>query len=151
MLLEEQGLLDKVEIVASDLSEAALGRARAGVYSVRALRQQPNHPLAARYLERSNDNLLAAPKLLGAIDYRCLNLMDEAAVAGLGMFDLIVCRNVLIYFRDARASKLIQCLAKQLTSRGALLVGAAESLMRFGSELVCEEQGGAFLYVKQAP
>jgi len=150
MLLAQEGVLDRVEIVASDLSEAALERARAGRYPVRALRQQPNHPLAARYLERNGESLRAAPELLAAIDYCCLNLMDPEALERLCSFDLIVCRNVLIYFRDARASELVQRLTRRLVPGGALLVGAAESLMRFGSELACEEHGGAFLYVKQA-
>ena len=150
MLLEEEGLSQKVEVLASDVSESAVQRAKSGVFSPRALRQSATHPLSSRYLERRPDALVARPGLLSSIDYRRINLTDEATLDQLGGFDLIVCRNVFIYFGDACARRVVDQLATLLAPGGALLVGVSESLMRFGTALACEEHRGVFFYRKQS-
>ena len=150
MLLQEAGLADRVQLIASDISESALARARSGLFSPRALRQHERHPLAARYLERLPTALRAQPDLLGQIDFRRINLTDDETVQKLGSFDLIVCRNVLIYFGDQHAKEVVDRLTDLLAPGGALLVGVSESLMRFGTKLVCEERSGVFFYRKQS-
>ncbi|MDB4990858.1 MAG: chemotaxis protein CheR [Myxococcaceae bacterium] len=151
MLLEESALSGRVQLVASDVSESALRRARSGKFSPRALRQGREHPLASRYLERSAAELTASPALLAGIDFRRINLTDNEAVQKLGSFDLIVCRNVLIYFGDQHARQVVDQLTELLAPGGAILVGVSESLMRFGTKLVCEERGGVFFYRRQSP
>ena len=79
-----------------------------------------------------------------------MNLIDESAVASLGKFDIIVCRNVLIYFNDDTVRRVATSLAKSLRDNGHLLVGASESLLRFGTMLTCVERDGAFFYRKAA-
>jgi chemotaxis protein methyltransferase CheR len=69
-------------------------------------------------------------------------------VTALGTFDAVICRNVLIYFRDETTQAVVARLQRALTPGGALLVGASESLMRLGTALICEEHGGAFFYRK---
>lgn len=149
MLLREQGLEAHVDVIASDLSESALARARNGVFSPRALRHQHNHPLAKRHLETRPDAIVAPAELVSSIDWRCINLLDQEALDALGRFDLVVCRNVLIYFGDERARSVVASLSDMVLPTGALLVGVSESLMRFGSPLVCEERGGVFIYRPQ--
>ena len=149
MLLAEEGLSRSVDLLASDVSRSAVQRAKSGVFSPRALRQAQSHPLSGRYLERRPDALVARAGLLDAVDYRRINLTDESTLAKLGGFDLIVCRNVFIYFGEACARRVADQLATLLAPGGALLVGVSESLMRFGSTLVCEEHGGVFFYRKQ--
>lgn len=146
ILLAERGLLDRVEIVASDISAAAIAKARAGVFGRRALRDGHPGELAARYLEGAPTELTAIPRIREAPRYATINLLDDERVRELGEFDAIVCRNVLIYFRDAQIVRIIQTLAERLTAGGVLLVGVSESLMRFGTRLVCEERGGSFFY-----
>lgn len=150
MLLEERGLLEQVELLASDLSEEALRKARQGRFSPRALRHHTNHPLAKRYLVREGDELHVPSKLLRSIDFRQVNLVSEQEVAALSMFDVILCRNVLIYFRDERARVVLRHLTDRLVPNGAMFVGVSESLMRFGGVLRCEEHGGAFVYCKRS-
>lgn len=149
MLLHERGLLGQVELIASDLSRSVLARAKSGVFGGRALRQNPDHPLAQRYLSRRGSEIVAARELVAAIDYRCINLSDPDAIAALGSFDVIACRNALIYFRDQGARTIVANFTRQLRPQGVLLVGVSESLMRFGGELVCEEHGGTFVYRKR--
>jgi chemotaxis protein methyltransferase CheR len=77
-----------------------------------------------------------------------LNLVDAQAVAALGTFDAILCRNVLIYFQDATARAVVDSLPRALVPGGRLRVGTSESLLRFGTALLCEERRGAFFYSK---
>jgi chemotaxis protein methyltransferase CheR len=79
-----------------------------------------------------------------------VNLLDDAAVAELGVFDAIVCRNVLIYFRDETTISVLGRLHRALTPEGRLLVGVSESLIRLGTAFQCEERGGAFFYRKSS-
>lgn len=148
MLLDDRGLLEHVEIVASDLSTTALARAMSGRHGRRSLRDGHPQQLAARYLESSREGLLVAPKIRDAVRFERANLVDDAAVARLGTFDAILCRNVLIYFRDARIVRVVERLARALAPGGLLAVGVSESLLRFGTSLVCEERGGSFFYRK---
>ena len=146
MLLEERGLREQVEIVATDLSAAVLARAAGGRYSRRSLRDGHPAAIAARYLETSPQGVSVAPRIRAAVQFQRLNLIDAAAVAKLGLFDAILCRNVLIYFREQRVVTIVEQLGNALRSDGLLTVGVAESLLRFGTSLTCEERNGSFFY-----
>ncbi|WP_373045269.1 CheR family methyltransferase [Vulgatibacter sp.] len=146
MLLEDRGLLDRAEIVASDISGRALARAKRGVYSRRALRQVPERHLVERWLEVHPDEIRIDRSLIDRIDWRRINLLDDAAVGSIGTVDAILCRNVLIYFRDDVITQVVDRLASALRPGGVLAVGVSESLLRFGTRLACEERGGFFFY-----
>jgi chemotaxis protein methyltransferase CheR len=150
MLLEQNGLLDKVELIASDVSSNALNRARSGEYSRRSLRQVAAPELADKWLVVREQGVSVKPALLAAVSFRQLNLLDAGAIAALGLVDFILCRNVLIYFRDATAIRVVDQLARQLRPGGVLVIGISESLLRFGTALTCEENAGVFLYRKPA-
>lgn len=149
VLLAERQLLHACEIVASDVSAPVLARARLGRHPRRSLRRD-GLALAERWLARHHDEIIVPEALRAAISLRRVNLCDAAAVAAQGMFDLIVCRHVLIYFAEPTIMRVVASLTERLRPRGALLVGAAESLWRFSTGLVGEEQGGTFLY-RRAP
>ena len=146
MLLDRRGLLDRVEIVATDISEAAIAKARSGIHGRRSLRDGHPVELAARYLEAGPRGVRVAPAIHAAVDFSVANLFDAHGVEALGRFDAIICRNVLIYFRDARIVQLVEMLRRRLMPGGAIAVGVSESLMRFGTGLVCEERSGSFFY-----
>src|SRR5262249_18483311 len=134
MLLADRGWLDRVEIVASDISERALARAQRGEYAGRSLRAlDAGRP--GRWFDRRGEALAVSRRLVEAIDWRRVNLVDRAAVAALGAFDAIVCRNVLIYFADNTARQVVESLTAALEPQGVLMVGAAESLLRYGTSL----------------
>ncbi|GEN10669.1 chemotaxis protein methyltransferase CheR [Myxococcus fulvus] len=148
MMLADRGALAGVEIVASDLSSRALERARSGDHNLRSLRALPPG-VEGRWLERGVEGRVRVkPELVDAVQWKRVNLVDEAAVARLGAFDAILCRNVLIYFQDDTARRVVVSLAGALKPSGQLLVGTSESLMRFGTALSCEERRGAFFYTK---
>ena len=147
MLLAARGILQQVDLLASDVSVQALERARSGRFSRRALRQEiPS--FAAQWLDVTDKGVAISPRLTKAIEWRRINLMDDAAIAALGAFEVVLCRNVLIYFSDATTRRIIDRLSGVLRPNGALFVGVSESLLRFGSSLICEEKNGVFLYKK---
>jgi len=147
MLLATYGILEAVELVASDISGTALARARTGRFGRRALRYDiPG--FAAGWLDVGEREIVIRRRFTDAIQWRRLNLLQQDAVAAMGLFDVILCRNVLIYFSDDTVRRVVTSLAGQLVEGGALFVGIAESLLRFAIPLSCEEQSGIFLYKK---
>jgi chemotaxis protein methyltransferase CheR len=159
LLLEEAGIRDRIDIVATDVSARALARAREGTYNSRSLRALPDGgappgfsellgALTARTIVREGTRAHVARTIIGGIDYRQVNLLDDGAVAALGTFDLVLCRNVLIYFADATVKRVVSGLTRALGADARLIIGASESLLRFGTLLRCEERGGAFLYTR---
>jgi chemotaxis protein methyltransferase CheR len=142
MLLAARGCRHRVELVASDL----LARARAGAWTLRALRQVPELALVERYLTVDARSVRVEPGLIADIDWRRINLIEPDQVATVGLCDVILCRNVLIYFDDQTLLHVVESLVRQLRPGGVLLIGVAESLLRFPTSLVCEEHRGVFVY-----
>jgi chemotaxis protein methyltransferase CheR len=148
MMLDEAGVLPLTDIVASDLSLRAHRLARERGFGPRSLRGLPVE--ARRWMRIEGDRGHVDRRLFEAVDWRQVNLTEPAQIATLGTFDVVVCRNVLIYFSDETIQRVVRMLAEQLRPEGRLLVGASESLLRFGTFLECEERGGVFLYRKSA-
>jgi len=146
MLLAERGLLDQVEILGTDVSAEAIAQAKAGRHRKRALRDEHPAELAARYLRPEGHSVTVDPRLRAAVTFKTVNLFDAGAVRMLGAFDVILCRNVLIYFRDELITRVIDHLTAALLPDGLLAVGVSESLLRFGTGLVCEERANSFFY-----
>jgi chemotaxis protein methyltransferase CheR len=145
MLLAARGMLDQVDLVASDISATVLARARSGRFGRRAVRGEiPS--FAQRWVTVDASGVALPSHLTQAIDWRQVNLVDTTAVRALGTFDVILCRNVLIYFSDDTVRGVISQLMARLAPGGALFVGISESLLRFGLPLRCEEKNGVFLY-----
>ncbi|MEA2238363.1 MAG: chemotaxis protein methyltransferase CheR [Thermoanaerobaculia bacterium] len=119
-----------VEILASDLSTRALAAAREGVWSVERGNTIPEHLKKAwmlRGIRSEEGRMRAHPKLKSMIEFRHINLNDrEYGVRG--SFDLIFCRNVLIYFSRESKAHVIDKLQQQLSPSGLLFLGHAESL-----------------------
>jgi chemotaxis protein methyltransferase CheR len=150
MLLAERGILDQVEIVASDISGTAIARAQTGRQGTRSLRDGHSEALTARYLVVASNGIAVAPQIRDAVQFKIVNLLDDAAIAALGSFDAILCRNVLIYFRDDTSVRVVDRLRRTLEPGGVIAVGVAESLLRLGTALACEERAGSFFY-RSAP
>lgn len=146
MLLHDQGLLDSVEILATDISETAIARARSGRHGRRALRTGHPPDLARKYLVADEAGVTVTSVLREKISFRTMNLLDNPGIDQLGLFDVILCRNVLIYFRDEIINRVLDRLTRSLAPGGILSVGVSESLLRFGTALACEERSGAFFY-----
>jgi chemotaxis protein methyltransferase CheR len=149
LMLSQHGLLGDVEIVGTDLSGRALARARAGLYGGRALRNLHTEPTAAQALEETPQGMRVPDALRRQVSFRSLNLLDGDAIRELGLFDVILCRNVLIYFSESTVGRVAATLGTALREDGVLVVGASESLLRFGTLFSYGERGGSFFYRKE--
>jgi chemotaxis protein methyltransferase CheR len=117
----------RIELLATDLSNEVLERARQGIYNqFEVQRGLPIH-LLIRYFTRSGDMWQLAPDIRAMVRYRQLNLLAD--FAHLGMFDLIFCRNVLIYFDQQTKIDLLDRLAQVIAGDGFLVLGAAETVV----------------------
>jgi chemotaxis protein methyltransferase CheR len=150
MLLDQRGILDRVELVASDISALGLARAREGVFGGRSLRAMPDGMRGRYTTPLPGGRVKLRPELMQHIDWRNVNLVDAQAVAALGLFDVIICRNVLIYFSDDGCIRVAKSLRESLGPDGVLLVGASESLLRLGL-FECTDRAGAFFYQRPRP
>lgn len=124
-----------VNVFATDISEAALARAAAGEYRPRSTRAlEP--ALRRRYFREQGDRLVVGDELRSLVAFAPHNLAhDPVPPAGEEPFDLILCRNVLIYFDAATAQRVSAALTEALASGGRLVLGAADSLSRASGRL----------------
>jgi chemotaxis methyl-accepting protein methylase len=112
------------ELLATDISDAALAVARAGRYRIAAGDDVPP-ALRARHFTVENDQLVVNVTLRNKVRFERRNLLDAPYPRG---FDLILCRNVLIYFEGARRDDVVARLAESLLPGGYLFLGYSETL-----------------------
>lgn len=116
-----------VEIVATDLSSAMLAKCEQGLYDELSLARGLSAERRQRYFaEHSSGLLQVKPEVRRMVNFRSLNLLHN--YAGLGKFDVVFCRNVLIYFAPAVKQKILQQIAALLQPNGILFLGASESI-----------------------
>ncbi len=117
----------RVEIVATDLSAEVLERARSGMYSqFEVQRGLPIH-LLVKYFKQTGDSWQIAPELRAMVQFRTLNLLND--FSPLGIFDVVFCRNVLIYFDQETKIGVFNRIAKRMPDDGFLSLGAAETVV----------------------
>lgn len=126
------------EIMATDISEKVLAQAREGVYGAYTLRNLTPAQLKQHFNQTGPDAFEVRPELKALVTLRNFNLVDWPGYKGLGTFDVIFCRNVLIYFDEAVKGKVLKGFHEQLAPKSYLLVGHSESIHSFnvGFELL---------------
>ena len=127
-----------VEIVATDLSRRVLAIAEEGIWAFDKAREIPQHYLRAFMLKGfgQNEGTIKAATSIRVIRFLPLNLND-ASYPTMGKFDLIFCRNVLIYFDIESRKRIVEQLLNHLAPEAYLFVGHAESLNSVCSSLRC--------------
>lgn len=123
---KKSGYRRPLEIVATDLSEQVLADAAKGRYCGISTARGLTPEQRRRYFIDHGDCSEVNPDLRRAISFRKLNLLEN--YAALGRFDIIFCRNVLIYFSQATKIDIIERLAQCLKPKGHLFLGSTESL-----------------------
>jgi chemotaxis protein methyltransferase CheR len=119
-----------VEIIATDIDTNVLNKAQAGIYALDRVEKLPPETLKKFFLKGSGNNIGSVQvrkELRALISFRQLNLLDEHWPIS-GMFDVIFCRNVLIYFDKETQLKILKRFAPMLDAHGLLFVGHSESL-----------------------
>jgi chemotaxis protein methyltransferase CheR len=141
----------RIEIHASDASEAALARARGRRYGRRSFRQLPE-VMRDKYFTRNGDKdewTVKDDLFARVTSWSRVNIVDAAERDAHAGCDVIFCRNLFIYFTPATVRDVALSLGRAMHTPGYLCVGASESLLKAGAGFDLQELGGAYVYVKQ--
>ena len=117
----------RVEILATDLSQEVLEKSKAGIYSQFEVQRGLPIQLLIKYFTKVGDMWQIAPEIRAMVKFKQLNLLAD--FSALGTFDLIFCRNVLIYFDQETKISLLNRLGRITASDGYLVLGAAETVV----------------------
>ena len=117
----------RVEILATDLSQEVLEKSKAGIYSQFEVQRGLPIQLLVKYFKQIGELWQINPELRAMVQHRQLNLLHD--FSQLGVFDIIFCRNVLIYFDQDTKSRIFTRLAKAIEPDGFLVLGAAETVV----------------------
>jgi chemotaxis protein methyltransferase CheR len=138
----------RVEIVGTDLSMDVLEKAKAGVYSQFEVQRGMPIQMLVKYFKQSGERWQIDAGLRAMVQYRPFNLLHDPAP--LGRFDIVFCRNVLIYFDNATKGNVLAGIAKLLPEDGILFLGGAETV--FGiTERFAPMTGERGMYVPVKP
>jgi chemotaxis protein methyltransferase CheR len=117
----------RVEIVATDLSQAVLEKSKAGIFSQFEVQRGLPIQMLVKHFTQIGELWQLNADIRGMVQHRQLNLLQD--FSHLGTFDVIFCRNVLIYFDQDTKVGVFDRLARMLEPDGVLLLGAAESVV----------------------
>ena len=151
-LLENWQMVDayNVEIVGADIDTKALAEARFGAYGERAFNRMPNE-VAERYFEPAQAGARRIIQdLRESVTFSPVNLIDRASMALAGTFEVIFCRNVLIYFDDAARRTAAEHLYSALRPGGFLCLGHTESMGRIDDRYEVRRFADAVVYQRPA-
>ncbi len=116
----------RVEIVGTDLSPSVVARAQEGVYSTFEIQRGLPIQLLVKHFEQTGVLWRIKPTLRKMAEFRPFNLLGD--LTPLGQFDIILCRNVLIYFDMATKTRVLEAIHQRLARDGGLILGGAESV-----------------------
>ena len=117
----------RIEIVATDLSQEVLEKSKAGIYSQFEVQRGLPIQMLVKYFTQTGELWQLNPEIRGMVQYRQLNLLQD--FSQLGRFDVIFCRNVLIYFDQETKAGIFERMSKLIEPDGMLMLGAAESVV----------------------
>lgn len=131
-----------VEILGTDLSQEALETARGGVYSSYAVRSLDPVHRDAVFSENANGSFELDPAVRQMVRFEHQNLTDERGMSRRGVWDIVFCRNVLIYFDEASRHKCVAQFRRLIAPDGSMLLGHSESMNSRTDFLPLGEPGG---------
>lgn len=137
----------RIEILGTDISEKALTVAHEGRYSDYSMRSTPK-PILDRYFKQDGRDYVIDPEIKSMVVFERHNLRDTLAAKRHGVWDVIFCRNVMIYFDQDMKQKVVSMFAEQLADDGALFIGHSETLRDLDSPFTLLPIPQGFCYVK---
>jgi chemotaxis protein methyltransferase CheR len=117
----------RIDILATDISAEVLEKAKAGVYSQFEVQRGLPIQLLIKYFTQVGDCWQLSPEIKAMVQFRPFNLLND--FRPLGTFDLVFCRNVLIYFDQESKVGVLDRLVHQIEHDGYLVLGAAETVV----------------------
>jgi chemotaxis protein methyltransferase CheR len=152
ILLQEEGLYDRARIYATDINEVVLQQARTGIFPLDRMQEYTENYIRAggtrsfsEYYTARYDGALFSPALLANVVFSQHNLATDRSFAE---FNVIICRNVLIYFDRTLQARVHALFYESLATFGVLGLGSKESLRLSPFEACYEPLGTSRLYRK---
>ena len=138
----------RVEILGTDIAREQLARARSGIYSQFEVQRGLPVQMLLKYFKKIEQQWQISEQLRVMAEFREWNLLADPTP--LGQFDVIFCRNVLIYFDQPTKSRVLDVLARQLAPDGFLYLGGAETVLGLTEKLVpMEKERGVYVRADQ--
>jgi chemotaxis protein methyltransferase CheR len=133
-MIKNPGLVssDGVQIWGTDISSNALQQARAGIYDDVALSRGMSPELRKRYFRQEGNQWRVSNDVKKRVNFQELNL--KTGFASLGKFDIIFCRNVLIYFAPALKADIMYRMSQSLKPNGYLILGGSETISGYSED-----------------
>jgi chemotaxis protein methyltransferase CheR len=122
----------RIDIVGTDISSEVLEKAKSGLYSQFEVQRGMPAPLLVKYFKQTGSLWQIDTAIKAMVKFQSFNLLDS--FAPLGSFDIVFCRNVLIYFDVETKRDILNRIAKLMPSDGFLVLGAAETIVGITDE-----------------
>ena len=136
-----------VEIISSDIDTNIIENARRGHYSARSVQYLPA-TLLKKYFKPNAEGYQISEELRSAVEFTCVNLMDVADMRAYRKFDVIFCRNLLIYFDDLSRRQAAETFFDAMNPGGFVCLGHSESMSRISSLFRVRKFPEAIVYQK---
>jgi chemotaxis protein methyltransferase CheR len=117
----------RIETVGTDLSSEMIERSKAGIYTQFEVQRGLAIQMLVKYFTQRGDKWVISDKLRKNVDFKVWNLLED--LSPLGNFDIVFCRNVLIYFDQPTRSKVLDAISERMRSDGYLFLGGAETVL----------------------
>jgi chemotaxis protein methyltransferase CheR len=129
LLAENKAMLGNrtVEIIGTDIAREPLARAQDGLYSQFEVQRGLPMTNLVRYFRKEGANWRISDAIRAMVQFRLWNLLSD--LRPLGQFDVVFCRNVLIYFDQPTKSRVLDAIARQMPADGLLYLGGAETVL----------------------
>lgn len=125
LLFKSLDILDNTHILATDIDKLALQRAKKGIYNEKAVKNIPE-TLLDRYFTRESNKYIIDESIKNKINFQHMNLLEDKFPTN---YDLILCRNVMIYFTEEAKEKLYKKFYNALSDDGIFFVGSTEQII----------------------
>ncbi|MGN8773447.1 CheR family methyltransferase [Candidatus Weimeria sp. HCP3S3_B5] len=127
MCLSRHLPLEKIRIIATDIDKQVIAKAKVGLYNEKSIKSVPVD-LRQKYFSRVGSSYQISEDIRKRVEFRENNLLKDPYPSGL---DLILCRNVVIYFTDEAKTQIYQKFNRSLKSGGLLFIGSTEQIMDY--------------------
>lgn len=117
----------KIDIIGTDISTQILRKAEAGLYSQFEVQRGLPIQMLVKYFEKQDEQWLISKEIRDMVTFKEYNLLGD--LAPLGRFDVVFCRNVLIYFDPENKTKVLDGISKLMPEDGTLFLGGAETVL----------------------
>jgi len=137
-----------VEIIGTDIAREPLARAQEGLYTQFEVQRGLPIQNLVRYFRKEGANWRVVETLRAMVQFKIANLLTD--LRGLGQFDVVFCRNVLIYFDQPTKTRVLEAIARQMPLDGQLYLGGAETVLGLTDAFVATP-GERGVYTRAAP